>query len=582
MHKKVAHHLLTLSALLIGSSAVPNVPSVHAATGSGDCIISTISADLPQFATIQQGLDDANCLRLDIRQGIYAENLVIRRDVALVGAGQQRTIIDGQQLGRVIVIKQGTTVLIKGVTVKNGRIADIGGGIYTEYGTDVEIDDTAVLSNTAALGGERNLGFGGGIYNSSDMTIANSVIAWNVAEGWGGGIDHYGPSLLIVNTTIAENRSGSLGGGVLSNGYPGGQYDLRIENSTIARNLGTSGLSYYSLGGIPDAVRIVNSIIADNGGNQCAGNVLMSGTNVVSDSSCGNVNGQNAGLSANGLKPMNGSWAIALTTASPAMDAISLPGACPVRDQFGVLRPQDGNSDGSAWCDAGALETTTSNQGGTPEPTGTPIPGGTATPGPTMTPAPAIDCTISINRGQNFTNQLVVNLTINASGATKALVSNDGGFASASLLTYTREVSWTLTDPGKRLATLLVYARAESSSGPLCGNASLIDDIIYDPVPPALEIKPIKTVTQTNSGTITVTLNADDQEAGSGIAQIQVSKKSNFAGATWQRFTSQVQIAAQRGEQIFVRVSDNAGNISRTAFTVVGSPERLFLPMLAR
>ena len=360
---------IVIVCVLAGLTAQGKLASTNAAVNTGNCIVSKNAADSPIHSTIQQGLDDVACLTLDIRAGTYEENVVISRSVALIGAGQNATIIDGRQLGRVVEIKSGATVLLKSLAVQNGRIADIGGGIYTEYGTDVEIEDAAILSNTAALGGARNLGFGGGIYNSSDMTIANSVIAYNIAEGWGGGIDHYGPSLLVLNTTIAENRSGSLGGGILSNGTSGADYDLRIENSTIARNHGTAGLSYYSVGGIPDAVRLINSIVAENAGSQCTGNIINSGGNVVSDNTCSNIAQQAAGLNSAGLQPVGSTWAIPLASASAAIDAISLLGTCAHRDQRGVQRPQDGNNDSLARCDAGALEMTAQDFGNNATPT---------------------------------------------------------------------------------------------------------------------------------------------------------------------------------------------------------------------
>ena len=191
-----------------------------------------------------------------------------------------------------------------------------------------------------------------------------------------------------------------------------------------------------------------------------------------------------------------------------------------------------------------------------------------------------LDCTISINRGKTFTNQRKVTISSNVANATDMRLGNAGGLANSVSITYTRELSWTLADPGKRIATMIVYARFTGANGlPLCGGVSLIDDIIYDPISPAVQVKPIKPINKTGPVTVTVSLDAYDQEAGSGLTRVQYSKRSDFAGSAWQTYSPEFDISAQSGDYIYVRVDDAAGNVSTSQYSIVGAPGRVYLPM---
>ncbi len=71
-------------------------------------------------------------------------------------------------------------------------------------------------------------------------------------------------------------------------------------------------------------------------------------------------NDEELAVSGLGLGPlaMNGGTnpTHALTSASPAIDLVPLAAACPPADQRGVTRPQDGDGDREARCDAGSFE----------------------------------------------------------------------------------------------------------------------------------------------------------------------------------------------------------------------------------
>jgi PA14 domain. len=149
-------------------------------------------------------------------------------------------------------------------------------------------------------------------------------------------------------------------------------------------------------------------------------------------------------------------------------------------------------------------------------------------------------CTASIENGTVYINKRNVQLRFNVPGATQMMLSNDGGFAGASWQPYQSTVNWTLSDPGNRIATLVIYSRFRDASGKeLCGG-NLIDDIVYDPLPPTLNVRVVQLGTQAlqtestlAANTLTLQLVALDQQGGSGVADMQISTDKTFANAAW-------------------------------------------------
>lgn len=271
-----------------------------------------------------------------IAAGVYTENLVISKDLSIIGAGRDTTILDGNRAGKTLS-NQGET-LLQDLTVRNGLEASIyGGGIFNTG--NLTLENTLIFSNSSSTGAGINnrgvlrlqnstvlsntaTGSGGGVYNytSSVMTITNSLIARNTANSGGGlyvreanltldettfqenyststagGIFLLGGRVLMTATTIHHNTTDGSGGGIVNN-----QAILTITNSTISHNNAVSygGLftqdvaqttilnstiahnhksNPYGAGGISNAstavLRWKNSLVANNDGYQCLGSL---------------------------------------------------------------------------------------------------------------------------------------------------------------------------------------------------------------------------------------------------------------------------------------------------------------------
>lgn len=210
-----------------------------------------------------------------------------------------------------------------------GGSGGAGGGIYNN-GKLVVVNST-VSDNTTGSGntggiGSGSGGYAGGIYNLGDARFINSTISKNLAKGKGGGISNYA-QVTLISSTITGNSAQDSAGGIFN------AADLDLRNTIIAHQvLGTDCVN-----AVP-----VNSL----------------GHNLDSDNSCnltetGDLPGKDAKL---GPLQENGGLTEthALSADSPAIDAGSSDK--PKTDQRGLARAFDGDGNGKASPDIGAIE----------------------------------------------------------------------------------------------------------------------------------------------------------------------------------------------------------------------------------
>jgi hypothetical protein len=229
--------------------------------------------------------------------------------VSVNGPGADKLIVQRSTSGvpnfRIFNVTSTGTVSISGMTITNGHVTDgDGGGVQKITSPDqsigtLNLTNCRVTGNQAFNGGGINnrdgtmnvtgclvdgnecqnfntnvtrFGQGGGIYNFDTMTITNTAVDRNTANGGngtglGGGVFNEG-SLHVVSSTISRNTATSNFGA--NGGAGGGIYNditLQVTNSTIALNFSVNGSGGTAgAGGIlshGDAL-ITNSTIASN------------------------------------------------------------------------------------------------------------------------------------------------------------------------------------------------------------------------------------------------------------------------------------------------------------------------------
>jgi len=327
-----------------------------------------------------------------VAPAIYHESIFISFNLKIIGSGARTTIVDAGGISSQVAVvgsEPRVPVTLSQMTFRNGAGQADGGGIYNCFGTLTVID--SIITGNRLRGGNGTFGYGAGIYNcpTSTLTLINTTISRNSAvigggicnggflriinstfsgnvarQHEGGGIANYG-TLFITNSTVSGNSSGASGlaGGILNGGLFQSSGTLVINNSTLSGNTAGEG-GGSAIWNVKGSVAVIqNSIVANNTGENCRGQVASDGYNLSSDDSCsfdgpGDLNDVDPVL---GPLRNNGgpTQTMALLPGSLAIDSGN-PSGCKdseghllKTDQRGKPRP---NKEDSSGCDRGAYE----------------------------------------------------------------------------------------------------------------------------------------------------------------------------------------------------------------------------------
>ena len=219
-----------------------------------------------------------------------------------------------------------------------------GGGIYNEgIGAVADISDTRITANTAFASG-------GGVSNNGLMTITSSTLDQNQARA-GGGIDHGGGQLKLINDTISNNKAFDNGGGLYNRSA------VTAANLTLTGNksdgFGTGGNIFNDTAQLAISNSIVANSAVDGNCFNSGGAIHSGGHNLEDGNSCDftDLGDMVETLPLLGPLQYNGGATPthALASNSPAIGNGDND-LCPLVDQRGVVRPQ------GLGCDIGAYE----------------------------------------------------------------------------------------------------------------------------------------------------------------------------------------------------------------------------------
>jgi hypothetical protein len=280
----------TLRAAVMEATALPGPDVIQ--LGAGTYLLT-----IPRSG-LDSGIDMDNEGDLDVRMG----------DLEILGCSG--CIVDGNDLGAVFQVHGGASLTLRQVEVRNGT-NDFGGCI--EAGGDLTLDRVEMYD--CVSDSSTGTSSGGGIFIDGDLIVIDSWIRDNTAfDGVGGAIRALdfaflerttlsgnfafrgggiaSTNLVMINSTVVENFTTGIGGGIFANGSG------NVYSSTIANNR----CDVDSAGGVvgggiflgSGTWHFANSVIAQNDctftgavDQDCSGTFISDGYNFIGlDDSC--------------------------------------------------------------------------------------------------------------------------------------------------------------------------------------------------------------------------------------------------------------------------------------------------------
>lgn len=190
--------------------------------------------------------------------------------------------IDFNVTGTIMLTDQ--LVIDKDLTINGGEVITVSGNdttsIFDVTSGNVTFDGLSMIDGNGQFTTCSN-SCGGGISMKNFgvfVTVTNSALIGNDSNSadFGGGIDNYGGTLTVINTTFSGN-SGGKGGGVHNNGGI-----VAVINSTFAGGSATNGGGIYN---VDQSILTINgSTFFGNNANNAGGGIANDGTVTVTNS----------------------------------------------------------------------------------------------------------------------------------------------------------------------------------------------------------------------------------------------------------------------------------------------------------
>lgn len=232
-------------------------------TATSTSTTSTTPGPVCPSANLQQAINNApsgSTLRLCAGTFRVTQTLEIEKDLTLIGAGEDQTILDGEDQVPVLVVGGSRTVTLEDLTITRGNAgADTSGGGIINNG-NLTLRRMAVTLCAAVNGG--------GIINYLGSTLtmeAGSRLEGNTAADEGGGVaNNQGTIIMNQGSRVVDNTAHRHGGGILTFGSLTLNAGSFVEHNTAVTGEG-GGIRHASgpLTLKPD------SVVRNNNPDQC-------------------------------------------------------------------------------------------------------------------------------------------------------------------------------------------------------------------------------------------------------------------------------------------------------------------------
>ena len=222
-------------------------------------------------------------------------------------------------VGRMVLTSIGSDRTVISGNVAQGGDADNGGGGVFNDGGFLSIADTDITGNFA----EGTSGSGGGILSvGGNVTVARSTIVGNEANRAGGGVEVIDGTLRLSDVNMDFNTAGPLGSAAPGNGgglHVSGVADVAVVRGTVNNNIAAlEGGGLWNQSGstmLVDGVTIMGNTASGDDADTGGGGVFNNGGDmVIADSTISGNFADGASGSGGGLLSVDGDVVITDTT----------------------------------------------------------------------------------------------------------------------------------------------------------------------------------------------------------------------------------------------------------------------------
>lgn len=286
---------LALAGLFAGARAAAAAPLAATLyvtpTGAGPANCSSFFPCTLQTAVAQAVNGDTIIVRYGTYTGTGSAVITVSKSITLLGGWNgsifppltlnptgNPSILDGQNVRRVVGITGNVTPTIKGFTIANGNATGqtlfctsnsakgCGGGMFVVMARARVYDNTFIHNTALVTATTYGQGAGGGLYleQASGAIISGNAFISNVAtlvyQGKGGGLSiEGGVDITVQNNTFEDNHSAEWGGGLAF----GNDADATVTGNRFEANTANSGAALYTWYA---AVHVADNLVTGNNG----------------------------------------------------------------------------------------------------------------------------------------------------------------------------------------------------------------------------------------------------------------------------------------------------------------------------
>ena len=208
--------------------------------------------------------------------------------ISIEGASAASSVIDADQIDRVMTIDRDRVAIISNVTIRRGFLTSTGGGGIRVEGS-LTLRDSIISDNSSSFGA------GISVSRPGNLDVLRTTFLSNVASTLGGAV--YVEGIATFTETGMSGNSSAQGGAAFitqaDSGFPG---TATFRESSMAGNFSGDGGAIY----VSTKLEIVNSTISGNAASRDGGGIANFGQAfVVNSTISGNTANANGGGIAN-------------------------------------------------------------------------------------------------------------------------------------------------------------------------------------------------------------------------------------------------------------------------------------------